>query len=193
MHMYVMGFLNEITCIKQPYIWGRIVKGDSIEIVSESPAQILRVALLLKLHIKAFVPEDKVSADFKRYGVRISVGIGELRINDKERGIIDGEAIYLSGRGLNQLSDLKRCTMAFASSNQELANNVDIVLTLVDTLINKATQKQCKILYYKIMKYNEKEIAEMINASQSNVNQAAASASWQTISKVIEYFETLKF
>lgn len=41
---------------------------------------------------------------FDKYGVRIALGIGSMRIIDKELGIMDGEAIYLSGRKISEQS-----------------------------------------------------------------------------------------
>ena len=64
--------------------WGRLVKGDSIECVMENPGNALRIALLLKTLVKSFVPLDGIADDdFRRYGIRLAIGIGEMRIIDK--------------------------------------------------------------------------------------------------------------
>jgi hypothetical protein len=57
------------------------------------------------LDIKPDKNSDKEIKDFKEYGVRVAVGIGELSIWNKKKGIIDGEAIYLSGRAVNEMSN----------------------------------------------------------------------------------------
>lgn len=168
--------------------WGRVVRGDGMEFVEVHPNTILRHALLLKCYVKFFEPEDSTDKEFKRYGIRIAISIGELRINDKKLGIIDGEAIYQSGRGLTELSESKSETLLFASNNSSLSS-LEIICSLIDTIINKATARQCEVLYYKLLNYNESKIAETIGIGQSAVNQHAAAASWSSISKAVTYFE----
>ena len=86
--------------------WGRLVKGDSIECVMEHPGDALRVAVLLKSFIKSFVPSDGIAnTKFRQFGLRLAIGIGEMRIIDKELDMMDGEAIYLSGRALADMQD----------------------------------------------------------------------------------------
>lgn len=85
-----------------PGFWGRIIKGDYIECLLPSAKDSFRVALIIKSCIKSFpVTESKKKKLFQTYGIRIAVGIGDMRIVDKEHGIMDGEAIYLSGRTLS--------------------------------------------------------------------------------------------
>ena len=85
-----------------PGFWGRIIKGDYIECLLPSAKDSFRVALIIKSCIKSFpVTESKKKKLFQTYGIRIAVGIGDMRIVDREHGIMDGEAIYLSGRTLS--------------------------------------------------------------------------------------------
>lgn len=172
--------------------WGRVVRGDGIELVEVHPNTILRLALLLKCYVRFFEPEDSTDKEFKRYGVRIAISIGELRISDKELGIIDGEAIYQSGRALTELTESRSETLSFASNNSSLSC-IEVICSLVDTIINKATARQCEILYYKLLRYNELKIAKVIGINQSAVNQHAAAASWNAISKAVTYFENYPF
>lgn len=172
--------------------WGRIVKGDGLELVETNPNDILRLALMLKCYVRFFVPEDNSDKEFKRYGVRIAISVGELRINDKEQGIIDGEAIYQSGRGLSELSENKMNTLLFASNNPTLSG-IEVMCSLVDTILNRTTARQCEILYYKLLGYNESKIAEILKIKQSTVNQHATAANWNAIAKAITYFENYPF
>ena len=82
-----------------PGFWGRLIKGDYIECLLPSVKDSFRVALIIKSSIKSFpVAESKKKKLFRIYGIRMAIGIGDMRIVDKEHGIMDGEAIYLSGR-----------------------------------------------------------------------------------------------
>ncbi len=70
---------------------------------------VFRISLIVKTYIKAFAKEileieKKVSGRFflfEKYGIRTAIGIGELSRLDLKKGIIDGEAIYFSGRIIN--------------------------------------------------------------------------------------------
>lgn len=188
---YLQSFIDNLPA-DDDYNWGRIVKGDGLELVRTNPNDILRIALMLKCYIRFFKTEDNSATKFKRHGVRISLGIGKLRINDRQQGIIDGEAIYLSGRGLSELSETKNETLLFTSNDQSL-DSIEVICSLLDTIIGKATPRQCEILYYKLQKYNELKIAKALNIQQSTVNQHATSANWNAIAKAINYFEKYSF
>lgn len=184
---HIQSFINSIPSESEEE-WSRIVKGDSVEIVTDKPGNLLRLALMLKCYIRMFIPENNTSTKFQRYGIRISLGVGDLRINDKKRGILDGESIYLSGRGLSTLSESNSDTLLFNSSKEEL-NGIDVICSLLDAILNKATSRQCEIIFYKLQKYNEQGIADILGIKQSAVNQHATSASWNAIAKAIIYFE----
>ena len=60
--------------------WGHIVKGDSIECVMDFPEDAFEAALILKTLVKSFEPSDvNDSKRFNRYGLRIAIGIGEMK------------------------------------------------------------------------------------------------------------------
>lgn len=188
---YLQSFIDNLSQ-EDDNTWGRIVKGDGLELVVANPNAILRIALMLKCYVRSFEPVDDFAENFKRYGVRIAISVGKLRINDKERGILDGEAIYLSGRGLSELSENKNDIMLFISEDSSL-NCIDVICTLLNVVINKATSRQCEILYYKLQKYNELKISEVLGISQSTVNQHANTACWNAIAKAVAYFENHPF
>lgn len=188
---YLQSFIDN-NLAKGTDCWGRIIKGDGLELVETDPNNILRLALMLKCYVRFFAPEDNSDKDFKRYGIRIAISVGELRINDKEQGIIDGEAIYHSGRGLYELSESRTDTLLFVSDTPALSG-IEVICSLIDAILNQTTARQCEILYYKLLGYNESKIAEILNIKQSTVNQHAAAASWNAIAKAVNYFENYPF
>lgn len=93
--------------IKKEYsVFARIVKGDFIEIVAENPEDALAVVLLVKSFIKSVSfsknLENNRTKSFKNHGIRIAMGYGELSRYDAKKGIVDCEAIYSSGRKINE-------------------------------------------------------------------------------------------
>lgn len=191
--------INELN--KNFNTYSRIIKGDYLECVVPNPENALVVALAIKSFVKSIPIKDlslyktnnKIKL-FKTYGIRLAIGYGTLSRYDSKKGIIDGEAIYLSGRTINKFStyNKKRIviknTMYFVSNNLFLNETFEPIIALLDVLINKATSKQCKVLYLKLMNNNEDTIAKKLGIKQSVVNQHSKSIGWNAIDKTLKYF-----
>ena len=182
----------------------RTVKGDYLECVIPNPTQALRVALAIKSFIKSIqfdeTPLYKTNKRlklFKTHGIRLAIGYGELSRFNPSEGIIDGEAIYLSGRIINEFSTYNKerivikNTLFFNSNDDSLNKHIDPLIALLDVLIGKATSKQCKVLYLKLMDHNEEAIASKLKISQSVVNQHSTSIGWNAIEKAVTFFSEL--
>ena len=196
----IHSFLDELSEKSQENDWGRLFKGDSVEIFLHDPHEALRVALLLKTLVKktfAWGKENNARRElFRKYGIRLAIGIGEMRIADQKQDILDGEAIYNSGRLLEKASKEKlsiKRSMFFACPNPLLTEYVDVMVGLLDTLLRNATSRQNEILYYRLLGKNEKEIAGMLNIKQSAVNQRSNSAGWKAVESALNYYEKLIF
>lgn len=180
----------------------RLVKGDYLECVVEEPQYAFEIALLIKSFIKSLDITEKNNKRFKyfkNYGIRIAIGLGELSRYNKKEGIIDGEAIYMAGRKINEESThnkqriVIKNTFYFISKNESLNKLFQTIFSLVDFIMNKATSKQCEIIFYKILGYKEKEIANIVKISQPVVNQHSLSIGWNALEQTINYFrETVK-
>jgi len=177
--------------------YGRLIKGDYIECVLNDPKLALRVALIMKSFVKSLKIQasditNKKIQRFKEYGIRIAVGVGELSILNRKRGIIDGEAIYLSGRAINEMtsSDKKtKNTLAFRSNQENWNDAFTPIFSLLDVLFSESTRAQCEIIFYKLLNKSEKEISEILNKSQSTINQHSSAVGWFAIDRAIKYFE----
>lgn len=178
-----------------PGFWGRIIKGDYIECLLPSAKYSFRVALIIKSCIKSFpVAEPKKKKLFQTYGIRIAVGIGDMRIVDREHGIMDGEAIYLSGRTLNGIgAPNKNGTFIIEPANRQLKPALQTVGMLTDALLNNTTRRQSEVVYYKLLSKSEQEIANILGVKQSGINQHSTSAKWYCIEEALNYFEQLNF
>jgi len=179
----------------------RIIRGDYLECVVPNAEDALQVALAIKSFVKSIsindAPDelnDKRVKFFKTYGIRLAIGYGQLSRYNPDEGIIDGEAIYLSGRTINEFSTYKKerivikNTLFFVSNDTTLNDEFEPLIMLLDILINKATSKQCKVLYLKLLNNNEETIASKLNISQSVVNQHSTSIGWNAIIKSVKHF-----
>lgn len=179
---------------------GRVVQGDMIELALLNPRHALRLALILKTGIKALdLPgtdlTDKRIRYFKEHAVRLAVAVAPLTTLDPEEGIIDGEAIYLSGRAIKSMSTsgkqkiVIKSTMFFRSQDDQEQEKFDTIFSLLDKIIAACSSKQCQILYDKLSGFSEKEISKKLNKSQSTISQHSTAAGWHAIEKAVHYFE----
>jgi len=184
----------------QQNFYGRIVQGDYIECAMSSPTYALRVALLLKTFVKSIDlfeqnENEKRIRFFRHYGLRIAIAVAPLTTLDSVNGIIDGEAIYMSGRTINYMSTsnkqkvIVKETMFFRSQNEEEQARFDSIISLLDAIIKKCSSKQCKVLFYKLSGLSEKEINQKIEINQSTISQHSTAGSWNAIEKSVNYFE----
>ncbi len=197
----IKELLSDLTKKYKKYsFFGRLVQGDYIECACKSPKHALRIALLLKTYIKTFEFGKKEENGnrikyFNEYGIRLAVAIAPLEKIDPIKGIIDGKAIYLSGRAIKNFSTsdkqkiVIKNTMFFCSYDGKIQEQFDTFFSLLDTIISKCSAKQSEIIYYKLLELSEKEISEKLDKSQSTISQHSTAAGWLSIEKAVIYFE----
>lgn len=203
---FVEENLNDLlNNLKQEFnVYGRIIKGDYLECVVPNASEGLQVALAIKsfvkaipINIKAYKSEDNRIKQYKTHGIRLAIGYGELSRYKPEEGVIDGEAIYLSGREIsgettyNKERIVIKNTLFFASKDETLNKNFQPLLALLDVLLSKATSRQCEVLYLKLMNNQEDEIAKRLGIGQSAVNQHSTSVGWNAIEEAVNYFKMI--
>lgn len=182
-------------------LYGRVIKGDYLECALPFAAHGLAATLATKAFVKTIDVDDKAYSDkrnrvrlFQSYGIRVALSYGELSRFSAKDGVMDGEAIYLSGRAISGSSthDKERVviknTLFFESKNKELTKNMAPIMALLDVLLNKATSRQCEVVYHKLLGKSEDEIAELLGINQSVVNQHSTSVGWNAIEQAVSYF-----
>ena len=183
-----------LTILEHRYqgFWGRIVKGDSIECVMSCPENAFEVALILKAVVKSFEPSDvKNLKKFNRYGLRIAIGIGEMKTIERDRDMMDGDAIYRSGRALDNLKGRSKYSFTISMENKEIEQTLQVILTLVNQLLNNATARKCETLYERILAYDTSETATKMGISVSGVNQTLKDIGWSAIEQAIIYYRKI--
>jgi len=195
--------VNLFKLLKKKFnVYGRMIKGDYLECYIPNPADSLRVALIIKSYVKSFSLESSDSNNrvnaYKTYILRMAIGIGDISRFEPRKGIIDGEAIYFSGRIIEDnksTSDKKRIvikkTLFFKSKDEEINNTIDPLIGLIEVLLSKATAKHNKVLFLKLMGNNEDTIAKKLNIYQSTVNEHSTSLGWNAIEKAVYFYEKL--
>lgn len=169
--------------------WGRIVRGDSIECLMAHPEDALEVAIILKTWVKSFVPEK--SSDtlrFSRYGIRMAIGIGNMDIVDRHLDMMDGEAIYRSGRTLDKLIGHSKYSFAISMEDEYKQQTFQVLFALINQLLNNATSRRCKTLCVRILESNAKRTAASLGISVSGVNQNLGEIGWPAIEDALVYY-----
>jgi len=177
-----------------PGFWARIVRGDSIECVVPDYNDALRIAILIKLYVKMRVSEYECSEVLQRHGIRFSIGVADIKYADQEKDIINGTAIYLSGRNLDEISRKENIMTVFeiAQAPEPLSNLLDSYVAMVSSIVDAYSAKQSEVVFLKLLGLKEKEISERVGISQSSVNTRAANAQWGLLNTAIKDFEALK-
>lgn len=177
-----------------PGFWARIVRGDSIECVVPNYNDALRIAILIKLYVKMRVSEFDCSEMLQRYGIRFSIGVADIKYADKKEDIINGPAIYLSGRNLDEISRRENVMTAFeiGQAPKPLSNLLDSYVAMVSGIVDSYSAKQAEVVFLKLLGFKEIEISERVGISQSSVNTRAANAQWGLLNTAIKDFEALE-
>ncbi|MBQ7072647.1 MAG: hypothetical protein IJM89_04695 [Bacteroidales bacterium] len=178
-----------------PGFWARIVRGDSIECVVPNYQYALRITILLKLYIKIHVSDFESSELLRRYGIRFSIAVADIKYADREEDIIDGPAIYMSGRNLDEISWKGGSMSVFEieRGNRSLNNILDSYVAMVSNLVDSYSSKQAEVVFYKLLGFKEVDISERLGIYQSSVNTRSTNAQWGLLNTAIKDFENVKF
>lgn len=186
---------------KDQGFYGRIVQGDYIECALNSSKLALRIALLLKTFIKSIELQGHTNHKgikyYKEHAIRLAVAVAPLTTIDSKRGIIDGEAIYLSGRTIKDYSTSNKKkiviknTMFFRSNNSDLELQFDAIFSLLDTILSRCSAKQCKVIYLKLLGFNESDLSLKLQKNQSTISQHSTASGWLAIEKSVKLFEKM--
>ncbi len=176
-----------------PGFWARIVRGDGIECFVPEYKYALRIAFLIKLFVKMQVGGFNCHELLQRHGIRFSIGIAEIEYVSKSEDIINGPAIYLSGRNLDVIGRNDNLYTAFEVDGipQQINNMLESYVALLSNLIDSYSAKQAEVVFYKLLGYKEIEISERLGIYQSSVNTRSTNAQWGLLNTAIMDFEEL--
>ena len=177
-----------------PGFWARIVRGDSIECVVPNYNDAFRIAILIKLYVKMSVSEFECSEMLQRYGIRFSIGVADIKYADKKEDIINGPAIYMSGRNLDEISRKENIMTAFEMEQapKPLSNLLDSYVAMVSGIVDSYSAKQAEVVFLKLLGFKEKEISDRVGITQSSVNIRATNAQWGLMNTAIKDYEALE-
>lgn len=174
--------------------WARIVRGDSIECVVPDYRFVLRIAILIKLFVKIQVNGLDCHEMLQRFGIRFSIGIAGENYEDKAEDIINGPAIYMSGRNLDEITR-KGLYTSFEIEKVPQSFNylMDSYVAMLGNLVDSYSAKQAEVVFYKLLGFKEVEIGNRLGVYQSAVNMRSSSAQWGLLNTAIKDFEGIEY
>ena len=189
------SLFNRIDEDMLPGFWGRVVRGDTIECFVPDGGKALRIAIILKLFVRMYAETRNPSFMARQHGIRYSIGLGDLKYVDKQDDIMDGPAIYISGRNLDVISSEKDAYSAIGLESDPYGLHwlLESYVTLIDNLISSYSIKQAQVVFYKLLGYKERQISEILNIYQSAVNSRSSLAKWGLLEMAVKDFENLNF
>lgn len=178
-----------------PGFWARIVRGDSIECYVPEYWYVLRIAILIKLFVKIQAVGYDCHEMLQKHGIRFSIGIADINYADKTEDIINGPAIYLSGRNLDEISRRDNIYVAFEIDNapNSFSDLLESYVALLSNLVDTYSAKQAEVVFFKMLGFKEVEISKRLGIYQSSVNMRSTSAQWGLLNTAIKDFEKIEF
>jgi len=152
----------------EPKNW-EIYRGDSFQL-SLPPEK----ALLAAVHIKSTVKETK------DYDVRIAIGIGEEKYSSNKVTEANGTAYVNSGECFEEL---KKYSLGIKSDHQKIDDPLNVMFRLSLLTTDNWSSVVSKTIKTAIEnpKKNQKELAKLLNRSQSNISEAFKRGGYEEI------------
>ncbi len=189
--------LNLFDELEKDYLgfWARIVKGDGIECFIPEHRYALRIAVQLKLFVKMLADKFNCSEMLQKYGIRFSIGMSRKVYENREQDIMDGPAIYISGRNLDAISRRANVysIIEVDGASEEMNCFLDSYVAMVSNLLDSYSVKKAEVVYYKLLGFKEREISERLGIFQSSVNTRSTNAQWGLLNTAIKDFENMNF
>lgn len=161
---------------QEPTDW-EIFRGDSFQL-SITPKN----AVLAAFHIKSAIKQTKA------HDVRMAIGIGEVGYDSNKTTESNGSAYIRSGECFESL---KKQTLAIKSHNSELDNSFNTMLSLALLTANNWSSTVSRVIKKNIEHSDtkQKEIANLLNKSQSSISEALKRGGFEEIMNMNNYYK----
>lgn len=159
-----------------PIKW-EMYRGDSFQLLI-SPEDALKAAIHIKAVIKTAHNKD----------VRIGIGLGEESHSAEKIAESNGTAYVYSG---DAFESLKKQTLAIKSDYPLIDESLNVMVKLALLTANNWSSTVAQVITSTIENptKNQKEIAKLLNKSQSSVSEALKRGGYEEIMNLIQYYQ----
>ena len=162
-------------------------RGDSFQVYLEEPVEALRLALVCRaLAIEVTGDEEtEVVSD-----IRISIGIGEVKLPIHQLGVAKGEAFILSGRRFDALQQSEQ-RLAIGCGVPLADIGFQVMADYLDSIYKGMTAKQARVIQELLQGTTQQQLATTLNKSKSTISQLANTGRWAEIEKLLSQYGQL--
>ncbi|UII74832.1 transcriptional regulator [Flagellimonas sp. HMM57] len=162
---------------KEPTHW-EIYRGDSFQL--EIPSE---KALEAAIHIKASLKQNK------GLDVRLGIGLGKKDYDSDKITESNGSAFVYSGECFE---NLKKQTLALKSDVMSFDVSINLMLELATLTMNNWLPATARVVKTAIEnpKANQKELASLLETTQSNISEALLRAGFDEVQKLIYFYKS---
>ncbi|WP_127018513.1 transcriptional regulator [Flagellimonas beolgyonensis] len=160
-----------------PSDW-EIYRGDSFQLRT-TPEQALEAAIYLKASIK----------QVRHLDVRIAIGLGEQDYQAEKITESNGTAFVRSG---TCFENLKKQTLALQSDNEAFDTPLNLMLQLACLTMDNWLPAASQIVKVSLEhpEANQKELAALLDKSQSTISEALLRAGFDEVQKMMHFYTT---
>jgi len=161
---------------KEPEQW-EIYRGDSFQLEID-PKKALEAAIFIKASIKKE----------KNVDVRVAIGIGNKTYTSDQVTTSNGTAFINSGECFDTL---KKVNLAIKTPWSEFDEQINLLLELASLTMNGWLPATATIVTSALENkdMNQKELAKMLEKSQSSISEALSRAGYDEINKLIDTYQ----
>ncbi len=163
-------------------------RGDSFQAYLENPEDALRLALECRaaaISRSREKEETEVVSD-----IRISIGIGEVKLPIHHLGIAKGDAFILSGRRFDELQQSEQ-RLAIGCGVPLADIGFQVMADYLDSIFKGMTAKQARVIQELLQGVTQQQLAVTLNKSKSTISQLANDGRFPEIERVLEQYKQL--
>ena len=162
-------------------------RGDSFQIYLDDPAEALRMALVCRALAIAVTGDEEAEVVSD---IRISIGIGDVKLPIHQLGIAKGDAFILSGRRFDELQQSEQ-RLAIGCGVLLADIGFEVMADYLDSIFKGMTAKQARVIQDLLNGTTQQQLAVTLNKSKSTISQLANTGRWAEIEKLLLQYEQL--
>ena len=162
-------------------------RGDSFQIYLDDPAEALRMAVVCRALAIAVTGDEEAEVVSD---IRISIGIGEVKLPIHQLGIAKGDAFILSGRRFDELQQSEQ-RLAIGCGVPLADIGFQVMADYVDSIFKGMTAKQARVIQELLQGVTQQQLAVTLSKSKSTISQLANTGRWAEIEKLLLQYEQL--
>jgi hypothetical protein len=177
--------INNIKKLFDGYIF-EFYRGDSFQVFINNPAEALVKSLLCRTAAVSLNDADENMAT----DIRLSIGVGNVRLPVRVLATAKGEAFILSGRAFDNINKTG-ARLAISSANPLANVGLAVISDYINSIFGTMTGKQAAVIFELMKGKTQQQVAAKFKKSKSTINQHVSSAQWPEIENLILQYEKI--